>query len=155
MKRTMFSAFAGLIMAVSLTACGTDPEITQFKRNMDEFCASVSEINDSINNIDAEADNAVELALDYLDKLDKQFQDFAQMDFPEEYDYLESLADEAGEYMKEAVESYHAAYAEEGYDQDTANYARENSARAFKRVQVILDILHGKEPASETESDIQ
>lgn len=153
MKRKIFSTLAGFFVIASLTACGTDPEITQFKIEMDEFCSSVAEINDSINNIDAEADNAASLALDYLDKLDKQFQDFAEMDFPKEYDYLEELADEAGAYMKEAVESYHAAYADDGYDEKTAAYARENSARAFKRVQVILDILHGKDPTQETDNN--
>lgn len=140
------------MIAASLTACGTDPQIAQFQRKMDNFCTSVAELDESINNIDAEADNAVDLALDYLDQLDKQFQDFAEMDFPEEFDYMEALADEAGEYMKEAVASYHSAYADGGYDEETAAYARENSARAFKRVQVILDILHGNDPTSEPES---
>lgn len=152
MKRKVFSIFTGFLVIASLAACGSNPEITQFKTEMDEFCSSVAEINESINNIDAEADNAAALALDYLDKLDKQFQDLAEMDFPKEYDYLEEIADEAGEYMKEAVESYHAAYADDGYDEETAAYARENSARAFKRVQVILDILHGKEPAQDTDA---
>lgn len=155
MKKKILSAFASFLAIASLTACGTDPEITQFKREMDEFCASVAEINNSINNINAEADNAAALALGYLDKLDKNFQDFAELDFPEEYDYLESLADEAGEYMKAAVESYHIAYADEGYDEEAATYARENSARAFKRIQVILDVLHGNNPTDETESGEQ
>lgn len=150
MRRKLFPILAGILMFASLTACGTDPEITQFKRDMDAFCAAVADLNESINSIDAEADNAASLALDYLDQLDKQFQDFAEMDFPEEYDYLEALADEAGDYMAEAVKSYHEAYADEGYNQETAEYARENSARAFKRVQVILDILHGEDPSSET-----
>ena len=153
MKRKISAVLAGILMAASLTACGTDPKIAQFEREMDDFCTSVAELNESINNINPEADNAVELALDYLDQLDKQFQDFAKMDFPEEFDYMESLADEAGKYMKEAVESYHSAYADEGYDEETAAYARENSARAFKRVQVILDILHGKDPTADSESD--
>lgn len=155
MKKKIVPVLAGILMIMSLTACGADPEIAQFKKNMDEFCASVAGINESINNIDAEADNSATLALEYLDQLNQQFQNFAAMDFPEEYDYLENLADEAGEYMNEAVESYHSAYADEGYDEETAAYARENSARAFKRVQVILDILHGKEPDTEPENSEQ
>lgn len=139
---------AGLLAAVWLTGCGTSQELLQFQKEMDAFCTSVSELNESINQIDAEADNAVSLALDYLDQLDKKFQDFAGMDFPEEYDYLESLADEAGSYMQEAVRSYHEAYADGGYDPDSAAYARENSARALKRVQVIVSILQGEDPSS-------
>lgn len=156
MKKKTIRLLAGLFAAVTLTACGTDPEITQFKKKVDTFCTSVAELHESINGIDAQADDAAELALTYLDQLDRQFQDFAELDFPEEYDYLESLADEAGNYMKEAVNSYHAAYEGETYDEDTAAYARENSARALKRVQIILSILRGEDPSgvqtsSETE----
>ena len=146
LKKKKYSVIVCLLMAAMLTSCGADPAITQFKKDMDDFCETVAELNESINKIDAGADNAPALALRYLDQLDEAFQDFADMDFPKDYDYLESVADEAGEYMSEAVRSYHVAYADDGYDEATAAYARENSARAFKRVQVILDILHGKTP---------
>lgn len=147
MKRKIIQLLAGFLAAVTLTACGTDPEITQFKTKVDAFCTSVAELHESINGIDAQADDAAALALAYLDQLDKQFQDFAELDFPEEYDYLESLADEAGSYMKEAVDSYHIVYESGDYDEDTAAYARENSARALKRVQIILSILRGEDPS--------
>lgn len=150
MRRKRFLLLTGLVAAITLSACGTDPELQQLKKDMDAFCDSVAELHESINNIDAEAANASELALDYLDDLDKEFQKFAEFDFPEEYDYLEKLADEAGEYMSEAVRSYHEAYADGGYDENTGNYARENSARALKRLQVILDILHGDTPTEDT-----
>ncbi len=48
--------------------------------------------------------------LGYLDQLDTSFQNFARLDFPTEFDYLESLADEASAYMTQRVESYHDAY---------------------------------------------
>ena len=47
-------------------------------------------------------------------KLDTSFQNFAELDFPTEFDYLESLADEASAYMTQAVESYHEAYSNGG-----------------------------------------
>ncbi|MCM1090490.1 MAG: hypothetical protein NC092_13525 [Butyrivibrio sp.] len=150
MRRKGFLLLTGLLAAVTLSACGADPELQQFKKDMDSFCDSVAELHESINNIDAEAANASALALDYLDNLDIQFQKFAELDFPEEYDYLEELADEAGEYMSEAVQSYHEAFADGGYDESTGDYARENSARALKRLQVILDILHGENPTEDT-----
>ena len=82
----------------------------------------------------------------YLDQLDSAFQDFAALDFPTEFDYLESLADEASEYMTTAVESYHDAYDNGGYNQLTADYAKENYARAYKRIQIIITFLHGEQP---------
>lgn len=146
MKRNICMTLAGLLISAFLTSCGTDPAMTKFRTDMDLFCDHVAEINDAINKIDAGADNASDLVLGYLDQLARQFQDFAEIDFPKDYDYLEPLADEAGSYMSEAVKNYHLAYADGGYDETTAAYARENSARAFKRVQVILDILHGNTP---------
>lgn len=151
MRHKILPLLAASLSAIVLGACGTDPEIITFTRDLDTFCTAVADLNDSINNIDAEADNAAALALGYLDRLDEQFQSFAEMDFPEDFDYLEPLADEAGEYMKEAVASYHQAYEAPSYDEDTAAYARENSARAFKRVQVILQIMHGEDPAANSD----
>jgi hypothetical protein len=68
------------------------------------------------------------------------------LDFPTEFDYLESLADEASAYMTQAVESYHEAYSNGGYNQLTADYAKENYARAYKRIQIIITFLHGEQP---------
>ncbi|MBE5865155.1 MAG: hypothetical protein E7292_02930 [Lachnospiraceae bacterium] len=153
MKNKKASLMAGiLIVSALLTGCGADPEITQFKNDLDSFCEKVAELDEAINAIDAEDENATSLALGYLDKLDVEFQNFAEMDFPEEYDYLESLADEAGAYMTESVTSYHSLYESDEYDEDTATYARETSARAFKRVQVILDVLQGEYTGEDTSS---
>lgn len=155
MRKKLLPLLAGIWVVVTLTSCGSDPALTQFKKDMDSFCTSVTELHEAINNIDAEAENAAALALDYLDDLDRQFQEFAELDFPEEYDYLEELADEAGEYMKESVQSYHDAYADGGYDESIAAYARENSARALKRLQVILDVLRGEDPYGTDSSESQ
>lgn len=153
MKNKKASLLAGLMVASALlTGCGADPEITQFKNDLDTFCENVAELDEAINDIDAEEENATSLALGYLDKLDIEFQNFAEMDFPEEYDYLESLADEAGAYMTESVASYHTLYEAEDFDEDTATYARETSARAFKRVQVIIDVLQGEYTGEDTSS---
>ncbi len=153
MKKKTLRMLTGLLAAAALSACGTDPEITQFKKEVDAFCTSVAELHESINGIDAQSDDSAALVLTYLDQLDRQFQDFAELDFPKEYDYLEPLADEAGDYMTEAVNSYHQVYESEAFNKDTAAYARENSARALKRVQIIMSILRGEDPsAAQTDS---
>lgn len=145
MKIKKYIALVGALTAVlTFAGCGSDPEIAEFKNDLNVFCENVAELDASINNIDPQAENASVLALGYLDKLDKEFQNFAEMDFPEQYDYLEPLADEAGTYMSEAVKNYHTLYESDTYNENTSAYARENSARAFKRVQVILDVLQGE-----------
>lgn len=146
MKTKIAALTLGLVAMLSFTACGSDPESEKFKTEIDDFCTSISEIDTSINNLDAESENAINELLGYLDELDAEFQDFAELDFPEEYDYLESLADEASDYMTEAVTNYHAAYSDNSYNEYTAEYAKENYSRAYKRIQVIIAFLHGDEP---------
>lgn len=146
MKKKLALLTAALITTSMLTACGQDPAITEFKNEIDSFCTTISEIDTSINNIDAESENATSELLRYLDDLDTSFQDFAALDFPEEFDYLESLADESGSYMAEAVKSYHEVYSAESYNESTAKYAKENYSRAYKRIQIIITFLHGEEP---------
>lgn len=137
---------AVFLAAVLLTACGEDSALTRFRKSIDDFCTKISEIDTSINNIDAESETAASDLLAYLDDLDLVFQSFSELDFPEEFDYLEELADESSEYMTEAVKSYHEAFGNTSFDEQTAEYARQNYSRAYKRVQIIISFLHGEEP---------
>ena len=143
-------AAAGLVLAVILTGCGESPELTRFKNEMDSFCSDISEIDTAINNVDASSESAVTEVLVNLDKLDERFQDFAELDFPKEFDYLEKFADEAAAYMTAAVAGYRDAYTNENYDEAAAaaqyEYASENYSRAYKRIQIIIALLHGKDP---------
>ena len=140
MKKKLHSVFAALFTAVILTACGEDSELTRFRKSIDSFCTRISEIDSSINHIDAESEEATTELLSYLDDLDNTFRTFA------EFDYLENLADESSEYMTEAVKNYHQAYGGDEYDESTAEYAKQNYSRAYKRIQIIISFLHGEEP---------
>lgn len=146
MKNKVRLLIAGFLMAVFLTACGEDPELTQFRNSMESFCTEISQIDTAINSIDASSEGAVAELLLCLDNLEKAFQGFAELDFPEEFDYLEEIADQAGDYMSTAVSSYHDAYGGDSYDEYTAAYASENYSRAYKRVQIIITFLHGETP---------
>ena len=147
MKNTVRMLFAAVLIGILLTACGEDPELTQFRSSVDEFCTKISEIDTSINNIDAQSETAISELLACLDELDLAFQSFARLDFPEEFDYLEELAGESSQYMTEAVSSYHDAYSNNSYDQNTAEYAKSNYSRAYKRIQIIITCLHGEKPS--------
>ena len=146
MKKKVRMLFAAVLASVMFTACGEDPELTRFRKSMDEFCTMVSVIDANINSIDAESENATTELLAYLDDLDLVFQSFAQLDFPEEFDYLEELAEQSSECMTEAVKSYHEAFSNGSYNEYTAEYAKEYYSRAYKRVQIIITFLHGEEP---------
>ncbi len=152
MRKKSYLLAGILSIAVMLTACGKDPKLEQFKNDIDTFCTNISVLDTSINNVDVGSDNALEELLGYLEELDSEFQTFAALDFPEEFDYLEPYADEAGAYMAEAVSSYRDAYTNEAYTEEmftaTYEYARENEARAFRRIQIIITLLHGEDPAT-------
>lgn len=145
-RKRLRTFIAVLFMVFTLTACGEDPVLTQFKNEIDALCTKISDIDTDINGIDAKADTAVDELLSCLDDLDIVFQAFARLDFPEEYDYLEPLAAEAGKYMTEAVKNYHDAYSNDSYSEAVADYAGQNYALAYKRIRQIITYLHGEVP---------
>ena len=122
LKNKLRLLITAVLATAMLTACGQSNQLTQFHKDMDDFCAKVS------------------------DELDTAFQNFAKLDFPDEFNYLESTAAEAGQYMTEAVQSYHEAYSNGSYNEYTADYAQGNYSRAYKRLQIILSFLHGETP---------
>lgn len=146
MKLKVKIILAVFLSVLVLAGCGEDPVLSRFRNEMDDFCTKISEIDTSINNIDPQSENAISQLLEYLDDLDNVFRSFAELDFPEEFDYLENLADESSRYMTEAVQSFHRAYSNGSYNEYTADYAKQNYSRAYKRIQIIIAFLHGEEP---------
>lgn len=140
-------SIAAILTAIMLTSCGKDPVLAQFRKDIDTFCTKISEIDTAINSIDASAENATSELLACLDDLDIVFQAFARLDFPEEFDYLESLADESSQFMTEAVKNYHNAYSNGSYNAAIAEYAKQYYIKAYKRVQIIITFLHGDIPS--------
>lgn len=146
MKRKLLLTAVCLLL---LTGCGEDPIEAKFNSEINEFCENISALSLKIDAISVEAEElsiryATSDLLTYLDEVEVEFMKFSNIDFPEEFDYLEDMADEAGTYMTEAVASYHKAY-EDTYSQSMEEYARENYSRACKRVQVILSLLRGED----------
>ena len=149
MKR--FAIVLAFVIVALLTGCGKDPSLSRFKSNFDNFCSNVSTLDSSINNIDPKSDKAVSKLLKYMKQMDQQFSAMASLTFPDEFKYLEDLADEAAKYMSEAADAYEKAYEGETYDEAMNDYAFKNYKRAYKRLQIILIYLHGDEP---TEADL-
>lgn len=155
--RSSFRHFRACLLAVLLLStflggCGEpkeDPVKVKFKNDIENFCNSISELDASMNAINPDSENAPAQLLQYLDEVDMRFKSFAELDFPEEFNYLESLADDASTYMTEAVMYYHNSYSNNSYNEYTAEYAQENYARAIKRIKIIISMLHGEVPQEE------
>ena len=134
--------------ALVLGACAAPEKdtaaLTDFRNTVDSFCETISSLDTDIN-ASGEAENT-EKVLSDLDSLKQAFSDFAQVDFPSDYDYLENLADEASDYMNTAVDSYRQAFEAETKEALEAkyDYAKENYSRAYKRIKVIVSFLNGE-----------
>ena len=141
--------FLIIVFMISVMICGcsrkTDPEAVKFKNDIENFCNSITNLDESINQIDASTDNASTQLLEYLDEVDMRFKTFAALDFPEQYDYLEHLADEGSEHMSAAVSNYHIAFSNGGYNENIAAVAQQDYSIAIKRVKIIISVLKGEE----------
>lgn len=129
-----------------LTGCGNKEELENYKANMNQFFENVKIFDSSINSIDPESDTAVSELLSLLDSMDKSFAQMASLEVPDGFPGVEQLADEASEYMTEAVSYYHQAFEGEEYDAVLADVAKQNYDRANLRIQYIVSILHGDIP---------
>ena len=137
-----------LLLCICLCGCGKAPSgNAKFINEMSSFCTNISDIDAGINKITNITGDEAGLAaakknlLNYLDMLDDEFRKLSNIDFPTEYDSLETIADEASEYMTEAVRCYHIVYEDE-YSQSMEDYALENYSRAYKRVQYIINTVN-------------
>ena len=138
-----------LLFAFLLTACGENEELTAYQEDMNTFFERASEYNDKVNAIDRESDTAVIELLGYLDAFAEDIQWMAELEVPEQFSAVESLADEADENMKEAVALFHTAYDGETYDEGSEQAALEYYNRTNIRIQYIITILHGEIPEGE------
>lgn len=115
---------------------------------MNSFFESVSSYNDQINAIDASSDDATSQLLTYLDEMNLAFQTMAGYEVPDEFSAATSLADDAADYMNQAVTLYHQAYDGE-YNADSEAQALADYQKANTRVQYLISILHGETPSGE------
>lgn len=152
MKRKNTLLLTTLLCVSLMSGCAADKELSVFKTSFEEFCEDVAEIDSAINNIDPDSDNAPTELLSYLDQLEVEFQELAALTIPEEFAYMENLADEASENMGHAVENYHTAFESEIYDEYAANIASQYYERAYKRVQYMITFMHGEVPDDENVS---
>lgn len=130
-----------------LTGCNkSDPQIETYKSNMNQFFENIKTFDSAINSIDPESENAVNDLLYILDTMNTNFEQMASLSVPEGFPGVEELADEANDYMKEAVTYYHQAFESEPFDSYLADIAKQNYDRANLRLQYIVSILHGDIP---------
>lgn len=138
-----------LLCGLCTSGCGEDETLTKYQEDMNTFFERIAEINDGMNSIDASADDAAQQLLSYLDQLQAEVTWMAELETPDQFSAVDSLADEADENMQQAVALYHEAYGSGEYDEAIAEGASEYYDRANLRIQYIIMILHGEIPEGE------
>lgn len=139
-----------IICGFLLTACGKeDEELAAYQENMNTFFENVASYDNNINSIDSSSEDAVPQLLAYLDGLQEEITWMAELEVPEQFSAVESLADEADENMKEAVALFHSAYEGDTYNENLWQGAMEYYERVNIRIQYIISILHGEIPEGE------
>lgn len=139
----------GLLCGLWLTGCGEDEKLTAYQEDMNTFCEHIADIDNGMNSIDTSADDYIDQLLSYLDQLEAEIAWMAELETPDQFSAVDSLADEADENMKQAVALYHNAYEAEEYDEVTAQAARQYYDRANLRIHYIIMIFHGEIPEGE------
>ena len=79
-----------------------------------------------------------------------QFEKLAELEVPEEFISIEELADDASDYMNEAVRLYSEAYEEDYVSDSLIQAAIENYDSAMKRINYIAILLQGEIPEGAT-----
>lgn len=129
-----------------LTGCGEKEELIVFKENVSAFYTEVAAIEAEILFVDEQSEDAVAVLLTQLEQLSAQFQQLAEWEVPEEFISVEALADDAADYMSEAVRLYTEAYEEDYVSDSLIQAAAENYESAMKRIHYIASLLQSEIP---------
>lgn len=141
-----------LTTVLCLTACGhtnEEKELADFSSSISSFTASIQDANQQINELDVNDANASQELLSILDGLDEKFKELADLSVPEQYQSIETLADEASENMTNAVFYFHSAYEGEAFDEQDADVAYQYYTRAMVRIEYIGYVLVGEIPEND------
>ena len=107
-----------------------------FSSSISSFTASIQDANQQINELDVNDANASQELLSILDGLDEKFKELADLSVPEQYQSIETLADEASENMTNAVSYFHSAYEGEAFDEQDADVAYQYYTRAMGELNI-------------------
>lgn len=146
--------FSGTIVltCLCLCACGDnaeEKELATFSKEITSFTNSIKHADEDINTIDITNASATSDLLLILDQLQVNFEELANLAVPEQFESIEELADDASEYMKNAVSYFHSAYEGETFNAQDADIAYQYYTRAMKRIEIIGFALTGDIPETD------
>lgn len=145
--------FVCILLLFSLCGCGSknkeNIELQKYKDSMVSIFNDLEKSNSDINKIDPNASDSMEKLYEQFDILETKFKTLSEIEVPEEFKYNETLANEAYEYMVQANDYLHQSFTDTSVNQGTLDASIECYKRANKRVQYIINIIHGELPKDE------
>ncbi|MCR5397940.1 MAG: hypothetical protein K6E68_00230 [Lachnospiraceae bacterium] len=137
-----------LISLMVCAGCGkkNSKELDAYYDSMNRFATGMAKIAADLEAVDTSVPGASNEVLGYLDKINEQLATLAEIEVPDEFASNEELADEAYEYMQQAVSLFHQYYEDPDCERAVFEVATENYSRAMKRVNYISYILKGELP---------
>lgn len=134
-----------LISLMLICGCGNTDKLDDYYNGMQSFCSNIQIITEEIEMVDIEKDSSAKQISDLLDRLLEQFKVMSELDVPKNFASNEDLADDAYNYMSEAVNLY-KEWLGNPDNEDTLRMAKENYERAMTRVNYISIVLQGGLP---------
>lgn len=148
-KKQIFMFFI-LSLLLFLSGCGESEELTAFEESMILFHENIIEIGSSIDAIDPSSPDAVESMNNQLSLLQAEFEGLAELEVPTQFSNIETLADDAADYMREAAKLFREAYEEDYVSDPFIQAAVDNYESAMKRLDYISTLLQGELPEGAT-----
>ena len=133
-----------LSLMVFLTACSNkNAEYESYHVEVNKLYEKIVSTDAIINNIDVNSEDSVEEMFSSLDKLKVAFDDFANIEPPEDFADCKFLAESASKYITTAEENFHAALDDE-YDDVSFQNGISNYNEVIKCVNYMGDVLQKK-----------
>jgi hypothetical protein len=115
--------------------------VAAFSSSISDFTSYLYSANEQINSLDCTQKESCDELMDILDEMEGEFESLANLDVPEKYDGVRTLAQGASNNMSLAVSYYHSAFESETFNSDDSSTAYEYYMRAMLEVECIGYIL--------------
>ena len=154
--RSFVSLFLMITISICLlSGCGKDEKLTAFEENMTAFYKNIRTIGNEMEALNPYDEDAATQMNSKLEDMKQQFEILAALEIPSQFPSIDGLADDALEYMNEAVHLHSLAYEEAEVIDSYIQASTENYESAMKRIEYIATLLQGEIPegAEITEGD--
>lgn len=134
-----------ILILLFCCGCGNTDKLNAYYDGMQSFTSNVQIITEELEMVDISKETSPKQISALLDRLLEQFKIMSELDVPKNFATNEELADDAYNYMNEAVVLF-KEFVTDMEDDDKLRMAKENYERAMTRVNYMSVVLQGQLP---------